>query len=110
MVGRLVMLSGDEEHGEKSRTFVFVGEGHTLGNALQYIIAQYPEVEFCGYTVPHPAENKINFRIQTKTGGAADMLKRGLQDLEKACDHTLETFNEAYKQHKTSQNLSSENT
>jgi len=25
-----------------------------------------PDVEFCGYSIPHPAENKINFRIQTR--------------------------------------------
>ena len=25
-----------------------------------------PDVEFCGYSVPHPTENRINFRIQTK--------------------------------------------
>ncbi|XP_015190621.1 PREDICTED: probable DNA-directed RNA polymerases I and III subunit RPAC2 [Polistes dominula] len=109
-MGRLVVLAGDQVHGEQSRTFIFLNEGHTLGNALQNIIAHYPEVTFCGYTVPHPAENKINFRIQTKTGRATDILKRGLQDLEKICDHTLEVFNEAYKQYKSSKNVSSENT
>ena len=25
-----------------------------------------PDVSFCGYTVPHPSENKINLRVQTK--------------------------------------------
>lgn len=25
-----------------------------------------PEVEFCGYSVPHPSENKIHLRIQTR--------------------------------------------
>jgi len=25
-----------------------------------------PDVEFCGYNQPHPSENKIQFRIQTK--------------------------------------------
>ena len=24
------------------------------------------DVEFCGYTITHPSENKINFRIQTR--------------------------------------------
>lgn len=24
-----------------------------------------PDVVFCGYSVPHPSENKINLRIQT---------------------------------------------
>jgi DNA-directed RNA polymerase subunit L len=24
-----------------------------------------PDVEFCGYTIPHPSETKMNIRIQT---------------------------------------------
>ncbi len=24
-----------------------------------------PEVQFCGYSIPHPTENKVNLRIQT---------------------------------------------
>ena len=24
-----------------------------------------PEVEFCGYSIPHPSEGKMNMRIQT---------------------------------------------
>lgn len=52
-----------------------------------------PDVEFCGYTVPHPSENKMHFRIQANPKiKALDVLKRGLEDIEKVCDHTLETF------------------
>ncbi|XP_035742341.1 probable DNA-directed RNA polymerases I and III subunit RPAC2 [Vespa mandarinia] len=109
-MGRLAELVGDQMYGEKSRTFIFSEEGHTLGNALQFIISQYPDVEFCGYTVPHPAETKMHFRIQTKNGRATDVLKRGLQDLEQVCDHTLETFNEACKQYKNSKHFSAEST
>lgn len=52
-----------------------------------------PDVQFCGYTVPHPAESKMHFRIQMHKGRAVDALKSGLQDLVKVCDHTLDTFN-----------------
>lgn len=47
---------------------------------------------FCGYTVPHPADDKINFRIQTSGPKAIDILRRGLTDLEEHCDHILNTF------------------
>lgn len=51
---------------------------------------------FCGYTVPHPAETKMHFRIQAqKTVRAIDLLRRGLEDLEKVCDHTLDVFQTA---------------
>lgn len=65
-------------------SFEFRDEGHTLGNALRYIIMkkwvasllahahpaetnipQSPDVEFCAYAIPHPSEAKMNMRIQT---------------------------------------------
>ncbi|EDV98734.1 probable DNA-directed RNA polymerases I and III subunit RPAC2 [Drosophila grimshawi] len=91
-MGALTELAGDEKNGDGSRTFVFNNEGHTLGNALKTIIARYPEVDFCGYTIPHPTEQKLHFRIQSHRERAIDLLKRGLEDLEALCDHTMNTF------------------
>lgn len=85
-------VAGDENNGDGSRTFVFQDESHTLGNALKTIVSRYPDVDFCGYTIPHPTENKMHFRIQSKQSRAIDILKRGLEDLEKVCDHTINTF------------------
>lgn len=53
-----------------------------------------PEVQFCGYTVPHPAENKMHMRIQVHKGRAVDTLKKGLEDLAQICDVTLEKFDQ----------------
>ncbi|KAJ9574589.1 hypothetical protein L9F63_008216, partial [Diploptera punctata] len=86
-------LSGGETN-VKSRTFVFKEGGHTIGNALRCIITRYPDVVFCGYTVPHPSENNMHFRIKTTGPPAVDILRRGIEDLEKLCDHTLSTFQE----------------
>ncbi|XP_041654133.1 DNA-directed RNA polymerases I and III subunit RPAC2 isoform X2 [Cheilinus undulatus] len=47
-------------------TFVLHDEDHTLGNSLRYMIMKNGDVEFCGYTITHPSESKINFRIQTR--------------------------------------------
>ncbi|KAH8158406.1 hypothetical protein CIB48_g9848 [Xylaria polymorpha] len=70
-------LGEDEESEEPQRvrilpgssstaaSFEFLKEGHTLGNALRYIIMKNPDVEFCAYTIPHPSEDKMNLRIQT---------------------------------------------
>ncbi|XP_055379754.1 probable DNA-directed RNA polymerases I and III subunit RPAC2 [Condylostylus longicornis] len=99
-MGALAELAGDENNGESSRTFVFENENHTLGNSLKFIISRYPDVKFCGYTIPHPAENKMHFRIQAtnKNTRAIDILKRGLEDLEKVCDHTIEVFEKEMNQ------------
>jgi len=67
----------------------------------------------CSYTVPHPAENRIHFTISTTGENAVEVLKRGLQDLEKMCDHIIDTFDKAYKKndkHKFSQNISMDTT
>ncbi|XP_043983448.1 DNA-directed RNA polymerases I and III subunit RPAC2 isoform X3 [Gambusia affinis] len=74
-------------------TFVMHDEDHTLGNSLRYMIMKNPEVEFCGYTITHPSESKINFRIQTRGGvPAVEPLRSGLNDLHDVCQHVLNTF------------------
>ena len=56
---RLVMLAGDSHSGETCRTFILKGESHTLGNALKNVLLQNPNVTFCGYSIPHPAEDQV---------------------------------------------------
>ena len=43
-----------------------------------------PDVEFCGYSVPHPLEDKILFRVQThRQKDALQVILKGLDELEK---------------------------
>jgi DNA-directed RNA polymerase subunit L len=48
----------------KSASFAIAHEDHTLGNALRYFICKNPDVEFCGYTIPHPSESMLSVRVQ----------------------------------------------
>jgi DNA-directed RNA polymerase I and III subunit RPAC2 len=74
-------------------SFEFEKEGHTLGNALRYIIMKNPDVEFCAYAIPHPSEDKMNIRIQTYEGTTAiEALEKGLKDLQELCDVVAEKF------------------
>ncbi|KAK7681144.1 RNA polymerase subunit AC19 [Cerrena zonata] len=69
-----------------SASFQVIDEDHTLGNALRYIIMKNPEVEFCGYSIPHPSENKLNIRIQTYGNiTAVEALHQGLDNLSELC-------------------------
>ncbi|KAI1617893.1 DNA-directed RNA polymerase III subunit C19 [Exophiala viscosa] len=92
---KLVMLPGHSSH---AASFQIEKEDHTLGNALRYFVNKNPDVEFCGYTIPHPSETKMNIRIQTwedtKTT-AADALRKGLEDMMEACDVISAKFTEA---------------
>ncbi|OTB20678.1 hypothetical protein K445DRAFT_52141 [Daldinia sp. EC12] len=87
---RVRILPGSSE---TAASFEFLKEGHTLGNALRYIIMKNPDVEFCAYAIPHPSEDKMNLRIQTyDTTTAAAALAKGLQDLEDLCDVVADEF------------------
>ena len=74
-----------------------------------------PAVEFCGYTIPHPSEDKMNLRIQTygmfwrtvslrilltyhliiENTTATDALEKGLDDLMDLCDVVTDKFTHA---------------
>ena len=71
-----------------------------------------PDVEFCGYSIPHPSEPKMNLRIQTygmlsrrrrlivgedrKT--AVDALEKGLDDLMALCEVVEDKFQSALEE------------
>ena len=103
---KLQVCPVDDGDGGKSSTdagnlsFIIRDEDHTLGNALRYVIMKNPDVEFCGYTIPHPSESLINFRIQSKVGvdsrvvPAVQIFQQGLQDLRSMCSIVLEKYNQ----------------
>lgn len=70
------------------------------GNALRSAVLQNPRVTFCGYSMPHPAEDKMFFRIQTGDGYTAqEALHQGLEDLKAMCKITREAFKAAVQEH-----------
>ncbi|KAI4848492.1 DNA-directed RNA polymerase I and III 14 KDA polypeptide [Aureobasidium sp. EXF-8845] len=87
---RIRVLPGSTD---TAASFEFTKEDHTLGNALRYIIMKNPDVEFCGYSIPHPSEAKMNLRIQTwDEVNVYDVLEKGLSDLMDLCDVVVDKF------------------
>ena len=81
---------------EHSKTFVFHGEDHTLGNALRYVLMRNPDTEFCGYTVPHPSEEYMHLRLQTRPSIPADeVMVKGAATLKEMCMHIMKTYDAA---------------
>lgn len=81
---------------ETCLTFTVHGEDHTLGNALRYVLMKNPDVEFCGYNIPHPSDDFVNIRVQTLNGAsAADAFRKALRDLADMADHIKATFADA---------------
>ncbi|KAI9009222.1 DNA-directed RNA polymerases I and III subunit RPAC2-like protein [Hyaloraphidium curvatum] len=99
---KLVVLNGAYED-PGCATFTLNEEDHTLGNSLRYMIMKNPKTDYCGYSNPHPSEDKINLRIQTDGScPATDVLSKGLDDLMDLCDHVLETFDAAVASRRSS--------
>lgn len=83
-----------------SATFIFGNEDHTLGNVLRHILMNRGETEFCGYSVPHPYEPKMNVRLQVKKDHTAQsVLSAGLKDLEEAANVLDDEFVAALQRH-----------
>ncbi|CAL9037491.1 uncharacterized protein LOC135587107 [Musa acuminata AAA Group] len=97
------------EHGSatdsSSSTFSLMDEDHTLANSVRYTLNQDPRVIFCGYSIPHPSENKVNIRVQTTGDPAKDVLKDGFQNLMVMCQHVRSTFGKAVDDFKSPEGM-----
>lgn len=62
---------------------------------------QQPETDFCGYSVPHPYEPKMNVRLQTKGLATSKVIQKGFIGIEKLCDDLLDSFNNEVAMYKS---------
>ncbi|KAG8385330.1 hypothetical protein BUALT_Bualt03G0031600 [Buddleja alternifolia] len=101
------------EHGSfqdpSQATFSVTDEDHTLANSLRFILNQDPRVTFCGYSIPHPADARVNIRVQTTGDVAGEVLKDSCQDLMLVCQHVRSTFDQAVMEFKNKEGLKSMN-
>ena len=52
-----------------------------------------PDTQFCGYTIPHPSEPKMNMRLQTGADATShEVLRDSLETLRSICDHVQDSF------------------
>ncbi|XVE59355.1 hypothetical protein DITRI_Ditri05aG0039700 [Diplodiscus trichospermus] len=94
------------EHGSftdsSAATFSLTEEDHTLANSVRFTLNQDPRVTFCGYSIPHPSEARVNIRVQTTGDPAREVLKDACQDLMLMCRHVRSTFDKAVEDFKAS--------
>ena len=93
---RLVVEKGSDA---SCTTFTLHNEDHTIGNVLRHVLNTSPEVEFVGYSVPHPSEHKMNLRLQTVGPPATEVLERALGTVFEVGEHVLASFDQAAQQH-----------
>ena len=68
---------------------------HVLRLHPRYILVRNPDVEFCGYSVPHPSDLKFNLRVQTKGADAVETVKSGLENLAQLSEALQAKFEQA---------------
>ncbi|KAL8584527.1 hypothetical protein ACOMHN_016847 [Nucella lapillus] len=99
-----VEVASSSDVNEKKCTFVLHEEDHTLGNSLRYMIMKNPDVEDCGYSIPHPSQSKIHLTIEIRQSskvGVMDVLKKALKDLSGVCSHMIKTFQTEVAEYKS---------
>lgn len=81
-----------EQNDKHCATYVFNNEDHTLGNLLRTVLSGHPEVEFVGYSIPHPSEPKMNVRLQTLNKQTNQVLNDGLRTIQNLSKTLKERF------------------
>jgi DNA-directed RNA polymerases I and III subunit RPAC2 len=66
--------------------------------ALIWSLSCSPDVDFCGYTIPHPSEPKMHVRLQTRAGVSSDdALRQGVTDLRKVSSTIADAYRKELK-------------
>lgn len=62
---------------------------------LRVILSGHSDVEFVGYSIPHPSESVMNLRLQTLTKDTNDVLDEGFKTLQVISNTIRDKFTEA---------------
>ena len=81
-------------------TFVLRNEDHTMGNSLRWMLNKNKNVDFVGYTTPHPSENRLHLRVQTtdlEKHQAHTAVEESLDSLEMIFDHMIAVYEDTVR-------------
>mmetsp|Transcript_23252 Transcript_23252/g.65291 ORF Transcript_23252/g.65291 Transcript_23252/m.65291 type:complete len:142 (+) Transcript_23252:87-512(+) len=81
-------------------TYVLRDEDHTMGNSLRWALNKSRDVNFVGYTTPHPTENRLHLRVQTADPEhvtTEKVVDDAFNTLESMMDHMITTYENAIK-------------
>lgn len=88
-------IIADKEEGDFNCTYSFLNEDHTLGNILRYILMKDSNTLFCGYSIPHPSEDLMNIRLQTKQENTNQIMGRAMDRVNEISDILSNKFKQA---------------
>ena len=85
----------DKEEGNFNCTYTFQNEDHTLGNILRYTLMKDSNTLFCGYSIPHPSEDLMNVRLQTKEKNTNEVMENAMNRINEISDILSNKFQKA---------------
>ena len=91
----------DKEESDYNCTYSFKNEDHTLGNILRYILMKDSNTTFCGYSIPHPSEDIMNIRLQTKSENTNDVMSKAMDKTIEISDILSKKFKDALKKYES---------
>ncbi len=65
---------------------------------LRVLLSGHSDVEFVGYSIPHPSEAVMNLRLQTLTKDTNEVLDEGFKTLQSISKTIREKFTTAVKE------------
>lgn len=68
---------------QNSVTYKVYLEDHTIGDLLRIFLLKNDEVKFAGYKVPHPLEDTLEIKVQTKNKKPNEIVTTTLKSLQK---------------------------
>eukprot|EP01065_Artemidia_motanka_P001444 TRINITY_DN1064_c6_g1_i1.p1 TRINITY_DN1064_c6_g1~~TRINITY_DN1064_c6_g1_i1.p1 ORF type:complete len:274 (+),score=88.05 TRINITY_DN1064_c6_g1_i1:61-822(+) len=84
--------------GQLNATLTWKGEEHTLGNALRHVLMRDRRVLQCGYTIPHPLEDRMQMDICAREYPPA-LVCEALSTLSSICEKSADRFQKAYAEY-----------
>ena len=87
----------DKEEGDFNCTYSFQNEDHTLGNILRFTLMKDSNTCFCGYSIPHPSEDLMNIRLQTKEENTNKVMEKAMNRVIEISDILSNKFKKALK-------------
>ncbi|GAA5873868.1 hypothetical protein JCM8547_008625 [Rhodosporidiobolus lusitaniae] len=94
---KVSIIPGSTNEDFSQVTYCILEEDHTLGNLLRWMLMKNPDVEFCGYSAPHPSEAKIHLRIQMYDGKpAAAAFAEALDNIEAMTEVIRDKYNASF--------------
>jgi DNA-directed RNA polymerase I and III subunit RPAC2 len=88
-------IISDKEEGDFNCTYSFQNEDHTLGNILRYVLMKDINTLFCGYSIPHPCEDLMNVRLQTKNENTNQVMSKAMDRVNEIGDVLSNKFKKA---------------